>query len=126
MFAVVERRPGEDFWEAVISDAIVGDRPRFRYHPPGKSKHPPFTAQELAVAAAEECNEATGLVTLTHYREGLPVFCGAWASNGRNAFCVLSTDAAAAKPVDPGGLRERAMKAIREAQGKRQLASGAA
>lgn len=112
------------WWDVRISDAIVGDYPSWRYEPPRKSKHPPFTAHEVAVAGAAELNEGRGLVTLTEYVGGLPVFAGAFVANGSQVYCVRSTDPSRAEPVCEAveGLEERARKAFRERRAARARA----
>lgn len=79
-------------WHLKIRDAIVGDEPEWTYTPPGKSKYPPFTPQQIANAGAGELNEGSGLVTMTEYRKGVPTFVARYAANGRQVFCIWSTD----------------------------------
>lgn len=98
MFSLVEHTPGANYWHSKITDAIVGDRPEFRYTPPKKGC--PYTVQELANRVAGELNEATGWLTLTEYTDGVPTFASVFASNGRQVTCIASTDAERAEPTD--------------------------
>lgn len=98
MFTVVERALGQTYWDARIADAQVGDEPEFRYTPPKKGC--PFTVQQLANAAAGQLTEARGLVTLQEVRDGIPTFTAVFAANGRQVFCLRSTDVQRAIPVD--------------------------
>lgn len=97
-FAVVERQPGINYWHFRIADAIVGDEPEFT-HAPTKTGYQ-FSIQELASRAAGELNEARGTVAMQEFRDGIPTFSAVFASNGRQVFCIRSTDHERAKPVD--------------------------
>lgn len=98
VFAWVVPEPGANYWLARIRDVIYGDEPEFIYRPPKKGC--PYTVQELANRVAGELNEGTGFFTLREFRDGVPVFACAFASNGRQVFCVRSTDSDRAEPVD--------------------------
>lgn len=97
-FVEVERVPGENYWHAVISDAIHGDRPEFRYVPPKRGC--PFTPQELANVVAGELNEGRGYLILQEFADGIPVFSSAWISNGRQVLCHRSSDHARQPETD--------------------------
>jgi hypothetical protein len=108
-FTVVVDCPGDTYWHVRIVDAIVGDEPEFRYVAPKRSKFPPFTVQEIANAGAGHLNEARGLVEVVEFIDGNPTFSSLFASNGRQVFCVWSTDPARAAPVDLSFLRATKM-----------------
>jgi hypothetical protein len=94
MFQELEHRPEEPrFFHITLRDAISsGHEPIFRYQPPKKSKHPPFTIQQIANAAAGELNEARGLICIQEFVEGIPVFTAMFASNSRQVYCLHSSD----------------------------------
>lgn len=86
LFQIVERVPGDNYWHARIADAIIGDEPEFICRIPKKSNYPLPQPIDVACKAAGECNEGRGLVTLRRYQDGIPVYCGWFASNGSQVF----------------------------------------
>lgn len=96
-FQVHERKPGDSRWHFRLRDAILGDEPEFEYRPPKKGCL--YTTKELAVYAASEMNEGRGQITATEFADGVPVFSAVFASNGRQVFCLWSTDRSRAEPI---------------------------
>jgi hypothetical protein len=108
-FTVYERRPGENYWLV----GVLNEGTELEYMGeyvvaiPAKSKLPPWTAREVAVAAAKKLNEYRGWVTLQRFEDGVPAFAAAFASNSLWTFCTWSTDVEAC-PVNkwrPDGWR---------------------
>lgn len=91
MFQIVEPQPNVNYWHVKIKDAIVGDEPEFRKTLPKSRANWP-TPQQVANAGAGELNEARGIVSLTRYEDGIPVFSAQYAANSREVFCLWSTD----------------------------------
>lgn len=79
-FQVVTFKKGNNYWHIRIRDAIIGDEPEFTLDIPKASKKAPVTAQQVANAGAGQLNEATGLVFLTKYTDGIPTYTGIFAS----------------------------------------------
>ena len=126
LFQLIERVPGRNYWRVQISDDTSDDRPVFECKIPRTSKQPPFTPDEIAIAGAQECMEARGLVVLQEFTDNIPIFTAVYAANGRQVFCVRSSDPSRAQPVDLNTLRERAATAIAAAQAARRKAGRAA
>jgi hypothetical protein len=91
LFQVVEYALGDSYWHIKIKDAIVGDEPEFRFYLPKNRENWP-DAQRVANAGAGELNEARGLISLSRYEDGIPVFSAQYASDGRQVYCLWSSD----------------------------------
>lgn len=93
MFEVVELTPGENYFRIRIKDAIVGDEPIFRYDPPKKGS--PFSMEEIAYAGSKELNEGSGTVTVTEFKDGIPVRAAVFTSINCCVRQVWTTEQAA-------------------------------
>lgn len=119
MFTVLEPpgSPGAvpDCWEAVIADAIYGDRPVFRAPVPRRA----VSVQEVAEAAAWQLNERVGVVHLTRWENGAPVFAAIFAAGGAGAWgyvlCVATTDGRLVSSMPMPEAERRARIALAEA-----------
>jgi hypothetical protein len=91
-----EPRPGENYWyvQVLNENTEVEYAGCYCVEIPKKSRLPPWTPEDLAIACAKRLNEYRGLVGLMEYRDGVCVFQALFASNSMWTFCVRSSDPA--------------------------------
>mgnify|MGYP001575005296 FL=1 len=98
-FTVIAPTPGASYWHFRIQDATsADDRPCWRHYPPKSGCK--FTPQEFANRLAGEMAEARGIVSMTEFIDGIPIFAARFIANSRQVLCQWSTDPNRAMPVD--------------------------
>ncbi len=95
LFQVFEPVPGDNYYHVRIRDQQDEHGPEFIHRLPRKAA-PRWTIYQVAVAGAAECAGGIGVIVVTRYRDGVPVFSGAWIGNGRFVLCCRSSDPAVA------------------------------